>query len=105
MFRRIGPWTALRNIAASGPLIVGVCSLASWLSSGGAALYTPHGAGIWLTVLVQSCWLSVAIASIARWRPRACVLVHTIASVLYGPHLFANWRNGDVESAEADTPP
>jgi len=74
-FGQIQPWVALESIGLLGPAIVFSAMVASAICSRGMYIYTPMGASVGLTILIQSGWLVVAAAANSRFRPSICVLL------------------------------
>eukprot|EP00966_Prymnesium_polylepis_P134100 3099752-Prymnesium_polylepis.2 len=70
----------MQNIALLGPAVVGICMLCSVLSSGGQELYTPHGAGLGVTLAVQASWLLIGFAASPAQRPAAVAYVRCTIS-------------------------
>ena len=64
--RSIGPWAALRNLAAAAPTVTAMCMAYSWLLEGGR--YTPYATPLSVAGLRMLSCYAVSLAATQRVR-------------------------------------
>ena len=78
-FERCSPWTALSISCILPSMTVWVCTLAIWLWTGGASLWTYRGIPVSVAILSTFTWCSVGYAATSSVRPRVRTCLHALA--------------------------